>query len=160
MQPRLLLLRGCSHRCIRTFASKQQLPPLDENDLQELFVRSSGAGGQNVNKRETCVLLTHTPTGINVKVQDQRTQEQNRKIARQRMRELLDEHLNGQNSVRQQRVQKFMQKKQSKYEKSLHTLERRQRFKHDLAVFDEDISANDDVDSNVAEEVAKTQFKD
>ena len=46
----------------------------DESDLQERFIRSSGAGGQNVNKTSTCVYLKHLPSGIKVKAQQERSQ--------------------------------------------------------------------------------------
>ena len=49
-----------------------------KKDVQEEFVRSSGPGGQNVNKVSTCVSLIHSPTGIRVKCQKERTQKANR----------------------------------------------------------------------------------
>jgi protein subunit release factor B len=59
-----------------------------EADLSERFARSSGPGGQNVNKVSTAVTLVHGPTGIAVTVQDSRSQSWNRRLARER---LLDE---------------------------------------------------------------------
>jgi protein subunit release factor B len=59
-----------------------------EADLSETFSRSSGPGGQNVNKVSTAVTLVHAPTGIAVSVQDSRSQSMNRRLARER---LLDE---------------------------------------------------------------------
>lgn len=53
-----------------------------EADLEETFVRSSGHGGQNVNKTSTCVLLRHRPTGLQVRCQESRQQGQNRERAR------------------------------------------------------------------------------
>jgi protein subunit release factor B len=58
-----------------------------EEDLEESFIRSSGRGGQHVNKSSTCVRIRHIPTGIEVKCMAERSQSINRFLAR---RELLD----------------------------------------------------------------------
>ena len=54
---------------------------LNDSDLEISFSKSGGPGGQNVNKRETAVKITHTPTDISVRIDSQRTQKQNRKRA-------------------------------------------------------------------------------
>ena len=62
---------------------------LVESDIEEKFVRSSGAGGQHVNKTATCVQLTHRPSGIEVKCMKDRSQSVNRFLARRELAERL-----------------------------------------------------------------------
>jgi protein subunit release factor B len=62
-----------------------------EEDIQESFVRSTGPGGQNVNKVATCVCLYHGPTGIGVKCQRHRTQAMNRLWARKILLDKIEE---------------------------------------------------------------------
>ena len=61
-----------------------------EDDLEESFTRSSGPGGQHVNKVSTAVTLRHRPTGVSVTVQDSRSQAQNRRLARERLLNAID----------------------------------------------------------------------
>jgi protein subunit release factor B len=62
-----------------------------ESDLKETFARSSGPGGQNVNKVSTAVTLLHRPSGISVTVQDSRSQAQNRRLARERLLDAVEQ---------------------------------------------------------------------
>src|SRR5205809_7970136 len=61
-----------------------------EADLEESFARSSGPGGQNVNKVATAVTLRHCPSGVSVTVQDSRSQAVNRKLARERLLDVIE----------------------------------------------------------------------
>lgn len=79
-----------------------RVPVLDENDLDEQFVRGSGPGGQAVNKTNNCIVLRHKPTGFIVKCHLHRMASANRKEARRLLVQRLDEHINGEQSVENQ----------------------------------------------------------
>ena len=87
------------------------LPELNEDELEEKFVKGSGAGGQKVNKTSNRVILVHTPTGLRVECQDTRSLQQNRKIARKRLRLKLDAFINGDASRAGQKATKAVTKK-------------------------------------------------
>merc|ERR1719187_398568 len=92
------LLLTSSSRCYKI--DKSLLPTLNEKDLEEKFIKGSGPGGQAINTTSSCVMLKHKPTGIVVKVQDSRLLQQNQVLARENLRLKLDDHYNGEQSVR------------------------------------------------------------
>ena len=67
------------------FFDEVELPHIDESDITYETCRSGGKGGQNVNKVETAVRATHNPTGLSVKCSDERSQSQNKSLARERL---------------------------------------------------------------------------
>jgi peptide chain release factor len=81
-----------------------------EEDMAESFIRSSGKGGQHVNKTSSCVYLRHLPTGLEVKCGTDRSQSVNRFLAR---RELLEKiaRLRGETTPRDRQREAVVKKK-------------------------------------------------
>jgi protein subunit release factor B len=85
---------------------------LCQQDFQESFIRSSGPGGQRVNKTSSCVYLKHLPTGLEVKMSKERSQALNRYYARKRLCELLEQEKLGNKSPAALRAEKIRKQKQ------------------------------------------------
>ena len=87
---------------------------INEKDIKESFIRSSGSGGQNVNKTSTCVYLKHLPTEIEVKCRKARTQALNRYYARLTLCSKIDTLIKGKKSAEQQRIEKIKRQKRKR----------------------------------------------
>src|ERR1700752_2515746 len=83
-----------------------------EEELEETFIRSSGPGGQHVNKTSTCVRLVHRPSGLSVKVQNSRSQGLNRFLARRLLADRLEQQLRGAESRQELQRDKIRRQKQ------------------------------------------------
>ena len=73
-----------------SLADRMRKLEISETDLEETFARSSGPGGQNVNKVSTAVTLRHLQSGVSVTVQDSRSQATNRNLARERLLDAIE----------------------------------------------------------------------
>jgi len=73
----------------RLLTERMKAMGVREEDIEEKFIRSSGRGGQKVNKTSTCVYLRHIPTGIEVKCMKERSQSLNRFLARRELAEKI-----------------------------------------------------------------------
>ena len=99
-----------------------------EKDIVEKFVRSSGRGGQKVNKASTCVYLKHLPTQIEVKCQQERFQSINRFLARRILTDKIEAMIRGKESEEQQRIEKIRRQKRKRSKRAkLKMLEEKRR---------------------------------
>jgi peptide chain release factor len=94
----------------RWLQERMEVLNIQERDIEERFIRSSGRGGQKVNKTSSCVYLRHIPTGIEVKCMRERSQSLNRFFAR---RELVSriERQSGQLTVENLQIKKARKQK-------------------------------------------------
>jgi protein subunit release factor B len=91
---------------------------LSEQDLQEKFLHSSGPGGQNVNKTASCVYLRHITSGLEVKMQRERSQALNRYYARKRLCELIEQQRLGATSPAALKAERIRKQKQRRRRRS------------------------------------------
>jgi len=105
---------GVSSEKEKALAARMAALGIDEKDLQEKFIRSSGKGGQHVNKVSTAVYLKHIPTGIEVKCQQERSQSLNRYLARRILADKIEARIEGIRTEEQQRVAKIRRQKRKR----------------------------------------------
>jgi protein subunit release factor B len=98
-------------------------------DVTERFVRGSGPGGQKINKTSSTVHLRHEPTGVEVRLQRERSQAANRELAWAELCEKLLERLRAAERERQQAVAKAKRRARpkSRRQKAIQVAGKRQR---------------------------------
>lgn len=101
---------------------------LKEEDLDEQFIRSGGHGGQNVNKVSTCVVLTHKPSGLIVRCQQERTQGLNRFFARRLMADKIAEKIHGLVSEKKAEAEKIRRQKRRRSKRAKQKMLENKRF--------------------------------
>jgi protein subunit release factor B len=105
---------GVSAKKEEVLREKMEQLGIREEDIVEKFIRSSGHGGQKVNKTSTCVYLKHLPTGIEVKCQKERYQSLNRYHARKILAGKIEAKILGKESEEQQRIEKIRRQKRKR----------------------------------------------
>ncbi|KAI9661913.1 MAG: hypothetical protein M1821_009153 [Bathelium mastoideum] len=132
-------------------------PTLDENEIEEAFLKGSGPGGQKINKTSSAVQLKHLPSGIVIKSQATRSRTQNRKIARRLLAEKLEEIQLGDQSRRAVKAQVAKKKKASADKKKRRKYRALEESKVKPASNDMEQGANleDDADMTALSEAAE-----
>jgi protein subunit release factor B len=92
------------------------------SDVEEKFVRGSGAGGQKINKTSSTVCLRHRPTGLEVRMQRERSQAANRELAWQELCEKLEGRLREMEAARRDAVEKERRRKRPKSRAQKHRM--------------------------------------
>jgi len=85
-----------------------------EDEFEESFIRSSGPGGQKVNKSSSCVYLVHLPTGLSVKCQRERSQSLNRFLARRILLDKIERQQKGFIAEEEEKREKIRRQKRKR----------------------------------------------
>ncbi len=99
-------------------AARMEALGVSEDDLRETFVRSSGPGGQKVNKTSSCVHLVHLPTGLAVKCQQERSQALNRFLARRLLLDRIERLRKGLVEAEKARREKIRRQKRKRSQRA------------------------------------------
>jgi protein subunit release factor B len=113
----------------RAIAARMMELGVAESDFEESFIRSSGPGGQKVNKSSSCVYLVHIPTGLAVKCQRERSQSLNRFLARRLLLDKIESRQKGFVAEAKENLEKIrrQKRKRSKRAKEKILLEKHQQ---------------------------------
>ena len=97
---------------------RMQVLGVSEDDFEETFIRSSGPGGQKVNKSSSCVYLVHIPTGLSVKCQRERSQSLNRFLARRLLLDKIEKQQKSFIAAEKEKIEKIRRQKRKRSKSS------------------------------------------
>jgi protein subunit release factor B len=120
-------MSSVSQKKEKMLSERMQRLGIEEKDLRETFVRSSGSGGQKVNKTSSCVFLVHIPTGLSVKCQEGRSQALNRFLARRLLLDRIERVRNGIAVAEKKKMEKI---RRQKIKRSKRAKEKMLKLKH------------------------------
>lgn len=104
---------------IRALEKKMDSLGIYKKDILEKFIKSSGRGGQKVNKSSSAVFLTHIPTQVSIKVGKYRSQHLNRFMALRSLVEKIEQLKSGIPDATTQKIARVKKQKQRRRKKAL-----------------------------------------
>jgi protein subunit release factor B len=103
---------------IEELMSRIQRLKIDLNEISEQFTRSSGKGGQKVNKSSSCVVLSYPPLGLVVKMQKDRQRSLNRFFALRELADRIEMKISPETSLRLKEIEKIKKQKSRRLRRS------------------------------------------
>lgn len=104
---------------IKALEAKMDLLGIHKKDILEKFIKSSGRGGQKINKSASAVFLTHLPTQISVKFGKHRSQQLNRFLALRHLVEKIEQLKSGRSDAATRKTARLKKQKQRRRKRAL-----------------------------------------
>lgn len=117
---------GPDKKKIEALEEKMAILGIKREDIKEKFIKSSGRGGQKVNKTASAVFLSHEKTGLSVKAGKHRSQHLNRFLALRSLVEKIEAQMTGEDNQETEafeKIRKQKQKRKKRNQKKLNTMD-------------------------------------
>ena len=110
---------GPSKKKIEILEKRMSLAGIKKKDIKEKFIKSSGRGGQKVNKTSSAVFIKHLPTGFSVKCGSERSRHLNRFLALRRLVEDIETKELGLKTSKTRKVDKIRKQKKRRKKRAV-----------------------------------------